>query len=142
MIIVLMKDRQHAEMLQAAGLRATAQRLSVVEGLVGRREAVSAQQLHGELRRQQRPPGLATVYRTLQALADAGAVDSFVRDGELAYRLCGDRHHHHLVCESCGGVQEVEAEQVESWIRTIARRRGFTVTGHTVDVYGACRDCR
>jgi Fur family ferric uptake transcriptional regulator len=142
MIIVLMNQRQYATLLQSAGLRATAQRISVVEALEGRRTAVSAQQLHGELRGRGGATGLATVYRTLQALAEAGAVDSFVRDGELAYRLCGAKHHHHLVCESCGSVEEVGAEQVESWIRTIAKRRGFTVTGHTVDVFGSCRDCR
>lgn len=142
MIIVLMSERQHATLLQRAGLRATAQRMSVLEALEGRRTAVSAQQLHGELRGRRGAPGLATVYRTLQALADADAVDSFVRDGELTYRLCGTQHHHHLVCEACGSVEEVGAEQVESWIKVIARRRGFSVTGHTVDVFGSCRDCR
>lgn len=142
MIIVLMNERQYASVLEAAGLRATAQRMSVLEALEGRRTAVSAQQLHGELRGRGAAPGLATVYRTLQSLADAGAVDSFVRHGELTYRLCGTQHHHHLVCESCGSVEEVGAEQVESWIKAIARRRGFSVTGHTVDVFGSCRDCR
>ena len=142
MIIVLMSDRQHRTLLQAAGLRATSQRLVVLDALDGRHGAVSAQELHAELRSQGRSPGLATIYRTLQALAEAHAVDSFVREGELSYRLCGTKHHHHLVCESCGSVEEVGAEQVESWIKAVARRRGFSVTGHTVDVFGACRDCR
>jgi Fur family ferric uptake transcriptional regulator len=128
--------------LRAAGLRATRQRLVVLAALQGRDDAVTAQDLHREVRGRRGAPGLATIYRTLAALAEAGEVDTFTREGELAYRLCGSRHHHHLVCESCGAVQEVEAAQVESWINGVARRRGFVVTGHTVDVYGLCRDCR
>jgi Fur family ferric uptake transcriptional regulator len=137
-----MSDRQRESRLRSAGIRATAQRLSVLEALEGRRTAVSAQELHHELRQQGRSPGLATIYRALTALAEAGAVDTFTREGEQAYRLCGTDHHHHLVCETCGSVQEVEAAQVESWITSVARRKGFVVTGHTVDVYGRCRDCR
>ena len=137
-----MDARQRETLLRSAGLRVTAQRLALLEALEGRRSAVSAQDLHHELRRQEHPPGLATIYRTLQALAEAHEADTFTRDGEVTYRLCGTHHHHHLVCESCGSVQEVEAEQVETWVRNVARRAGFAVTGHTADVYGVCRDCR
>jgi Fur family transcriptional regulator, ferric uptake regulator len=137
-----MSPRQHEVRLRDAGLRATPQRLLVLEALEGRRTAVSAQELHHELRQQERSPGLATIYRTLQALAEADEADTFTRDGEVTYRLCGAHHHHHLVCESCGSVQEVEAEQIESWVKAVARRTGFVVTGHTADVYGVCRDCR
>jgi Fur family ferric uptake transcriptional regulator len=137
-----MDERQREARLRSAGLRVTAQRLVVLEALEGRRSAISAQELHHELRQEQRSPGLATIYRTLQALADAHEADTFTRDGEVTYRLCGAHHHHHLVCESCGSVQEVEAAQVEAWVKTVARRSGFVVTGHTADVYGVCRDCR
>lgn len=134
--------QRHTDALRAAGLRVTKQRLVVLAALEGRGDAVTAQDLHQEVRADRSAPGLATIYRTLQALADAGEVDTFPRDGELAYRLCGARHHHHLVCESCGSVQEVEATQVEAWVKAVARRTGFAVTGHTADVYGVCRDCR
>jgi Fur family transcriptional regulator, ferric uptake regulator len=114
----------------------------VLEALRGQKAAVTAQELHQAVRRKRDAPGLATVYRTLAALAEAGEVDTFTREGEASYRLCGSHHHHHLVCESCGSVQEVEADQVESWIADVAKRRGFVVTGHTADVFGVCRDCR
>jgi Fur family ferric uptake transcriptional regulator len=128
--------------LRGADLRVTRQRLVVLAALQGRDDAVTAQDLYQEVRGRSGAPGLATIYRTLQALAEAGEVDTFSREGELAYRLCGTHHHHHLVCESCGSVQEVEAAQVETWIKAVARRKGFVVTGHTADVYGLCRDCR
>ncbi len=137
-----MDVRQRETLLRSASLRVTAQRLTLLEALEGRRSAVSAQELHHELRQQGRSPGLATIYRTLQALSEAHEVDTFSREGEVTYRLCGTDHHHHLVCESCGSVQEVQADQVEAWIETVAKRSGFVVTGHTADVYGVCRDCR
>ena len=137
-----MSVRQREDRLRKAGLRVTAPRTLVLDALEGRSTVVSAQELHHELRQEERSPGLATIYRTLQALADAREADTFTRDGEVTYRLCGSDHHHHLVCESCGSVQEVEAEQVEAWVKAVARRTGFVVTGHTADVYGVCRDCR
>ena len=132
----------HGRSLRSAGLRVTRQRMAVLEALAARQELVTAQELHHELRGRPDAPGLATIYRTLSALAEAGELDTFPRDGEQAFRLCGTGHHHHLVCESCGLVQEVDAEEVEAWVSRVARRRGFQVTGHTADIYGLCRACR
>lgn len=134
--------RTFEELLRRAGLRSTSQRLTVLSFLAGRDDLVTAQDLHHEMRSRGDAPGLATIYRTLAALAEAGEVDTFPRDGEQAFRLCRDAHHHHLVCESCGSVEEVEAEEVEAWVARIARGRGFAVTGHTADVYGVCSACR
>jgi Fur family transcriptional regulator, ferric uptake regulator len=129
--------------LREAGLRATRQRLTVLESLRGRGDTVTAQDLHMELRQAGEPIGLTTVYRTLSALAEAGFLDTFDRDGEQAFRLCGDlHHHHHLVCETCNRVEEITAEEVERWVHDVADARGFTVTGHRADIFGVCADCR
>lgn len=132
----------HADTLGRAGLRVTQQRLAVLEALEGRTEAVTAQDLHQELRSGGRTPGLATIYRTLSSLAQADVLDTFARDGEQAFRLCGAKHHHHLVCRKCGLVEEVTSGAVESWVQRVARRRGFRVTGHSAEVYGYCASCR
>ena len=128
--------------LRDAGLRPTRQRLSVLESLRNRPDAVTAQDLHAELRRAGEAVGLTTVYRTLTALADAGLLDVFSRDGEQAFRRCGDVHHHHLVCEACNKVEELSAEEVEAWVHQAADRLGFEVTGHRADIFGICAECR
>lgn len=128
--------------LRDAGLRPTRQRLSVLESLGDRPDAVTAQDLHAELRRAGHAVGLTTVYRTLTSLADAGLLDVFTRDGEQAFRRCGDVHHHHLVCESCNTVEELSADEVESWVHQAADRSGFKVTGHRADIFGICKNCR
>lgn len=133
--------RRLEEALTTAGLRVTRQRRAILRVLDRKDRFITAQDLHHELRGRKEAPGLATVYRTLATLADAGVLDSTLRQGEQAFRMCGTRHHHHLVCESCGRVEEVESEQVEAWVRQLARRRGFHVTSHTAEVYGLCRAC-
>jgi Fur family transcriptional regulator, ferric uptake regulator len=130
------------DVLQQAGLRATRQRLTVLDALRGRDDAVTAQDLHMELRQAGEPVGLTTVYRTLAALAEAGLLDTFERDGELAFRHCGGDHHHHLICETCNAVEEITAAEVERWVGQVARDHGFTVSGHRADIFGVCPACR
>lgn len=129
------------EDLLAVGLRPTRQRRTVVEALREREDAVTAQDLHATLRAAGETVGLATVYRTLTALADAGFLDTFERDGEQAFRLCGSGHHHHLVCETCNRVEEIDAAEVEVWVAAVASRRGYTVTAHRADIFGQCASC-
>lgn len=130
-----------SDALREAGLRATRQRATVLDALRGRQDAITAQELHGELRADGEPVGLTTVYRTLASLADAGLLDAIPREGEQAFRLCSEDHHHHLICETCNRVDEITAEEVERWVEAVASRRGFTVTGHRADIYGECAAC-
>jgi Fur family ferric uptake transcriptional regulator len=124
-------------------VRATRQAAAVREALAGREGFTSAQDLHGELRRRGGGVGLTTVYRHLQALADAGAVDVLrTPDGESVYRLCGGGgHHHHLVCRACGRAVEIEGREVERWTRKVAEAEGFIDVDHTVEVFGTCAAC-
>jgi len=131
-----------AALARMAGLRPTPQRVAIIEVLEGQERPVTAQDLHGEFRGGGRP-GLATVYRTLKALEDTGLAETFdAGEGEQAYRLCEPAHHHHLICERCGQVQTIPSCEVEGWASSVARRRGFSVTGHRADVYGVCERCR
>jgi Fur family ferric uptake transcriptional regulator len=120
--------------------RTTRQRSAVLAALRRAPEPVSAQDLHADLGR---TVGLATVYRALQDLADAGQVDVFRRDtGEALFRLCNPVHHHHLVCERCGRVDEVDACEVEEWAGRVAARRGYRISGHQADIFGVCPGCQ
>ena len=121
----------------------TRQRAAVVAALEGADGFRSAQDLHAQLRAAGERVGLTTVYRTLQVLAERGEVDVLrAEGGETTYRRCGSRHHHHLVCRSCGRAVEVTAGPVERWADDVARRHGFHDVAHTVEVVGTCSDCR
>lgn len=129
--------------LEDAGLRVTAQRIAIVTSLERAGRPLTAQALHARLHRGGRGgPGLATVYRTLQALAQGGWARTFPSgEGELAYRLCTPGHHHHLICEGCGEVVELPACGIEGWAAAAARGEGFTMSSHQADVFGRCRRC-
>ncbi|MFD2081437.1 Fur family transcriptional regulator [Actinopolymorpha cephalotaxi] len=124
-------------------IRATRQRAAVAEALEGVEDFRSAQDIHALLRGRGDNVGLTTVYRTLASLADAGQVDAIrTDDGETVYRRCATaRHHHHLVCRSCGHTVEVEGPAVERWAEGVAAQAGFVDVTHTVEVFGTCATC-
>ena len=105
-------------------------------------EFSSAQEIHARLRDTGSNVGLTTVYRTLQAMTQAGQVDVLrPEDGETRYRRCTSEHHHHLVCRACGRTLEVDSPAVEHWAEEIAAANGFSEISHTLEIYGRCADC-
>lgn len=123
--------------------RMTRQRSAVLRALEASDDFLSAQQWHVRLLEGGSSIGLATVYRTLQALAEAGEVDSVRNaDGEALYRRCeGSRHHHHLRCRECGVAVEIEGLGVEAWADRVGAEHGFSGVEHTVELTGVCRGC-
>ncbi|MCW2500394.1 MAG: Fur family transcriptional regulator [Frankiales bacterium] len=124
-------------------MRPTRQRTAVAEALAKLAGFTSAQALHDALRHEGTAVGLTTVYRHLQALADAGEVDVLrTVDGESVYRRCADEeHHHHLVCRGCGATVEVTGPAVEAWATAVASEHGYSDVSHTLEVFGTCRAC-
>ncbi len=123
--------------------RNTSQRAAISDLLGDTDEFVSAQDLHASLRATGSTVGLATVYRALQEMATAGAVD-VVRhhNGEVRYRRCAvPSHHHHLVCRACGRTEEIDAPAVEAWARSVAEQYGYTAVDHDVELFGLCATC-
>lgn len=103
----------------------------------------SAQEIFDDVRGSGQRVGLATVYRTLQAMEEADQVDSIRReDGEVIYRRCEvPHHHHHLVCRSCGFSVEVDNDDVERWADRSAKRHGFVEVTHDLEIFGLCQRC-
>jgi Fur family ferric uptake transcriptional regulator len=123
-------------------IRTTRQRQVVAEVLDELSEFRSAQEIHAEVTERGDHIGLATVYRTLQLLAESGGVDVLRGDaGEALYRRCSTGHHHHLVCRSCGRTVEVEGPTVERWADRIAGEHGYTDVSHTLEIFGRCATC-
>jgi Fur family transcriptional regulator, ferric uptake regulator len=126
-----------------SGVRPTRQRRAVAAALETFDDFRSAQEIHDLLTRRGESVGLATVYRTLQRLSDAGELDMLrTEEGEALYRRCSDTHHHHLVCRGCGATVEVEGPAVERWTSAIATEHGYADISHSLEIFGTCRDCR
>ena len=123
--------------------RMTKQRQAVLDELTRVTDFRSAQQIFEDLHVQGQRVGLATVYRSLQSLADDGRVDTLrSSDGEALYRSCTTHHHHHhLVCRECGFTKEIEQSQIESWVTRVAQAHGFTGVEHSLELFGTCSTC-
>ena len=119
--------------IRGRGHKATPQRLAVLAAL----GAQQHQRLE-EIRARCPEVGLVTIYRTLDLLSEIGAVRRLDLGDGPRYELAED-HHHHLICESCGGVSEFERCPLD-----LGRLRGmdFEVSSHTLEIYGRCAACR
>jgi len=129
--------------------RKTRQRGAILDALAASDEFKSAQGWHDLLRHADSEEaggaiGLATVYRTLQSLAESGEVDAVrAADGEALYRRCGSPavHHHHLRCRVCGAAEEIEGPGAEEWAASVAARHGYSSIEHTIELTGICGHC-
>ena len=123
--------------------RRTRQKNAIWRVLQAQNDFVSAKELHRLLRDSGQRIGLATVYRQLGSLHMSGSLDCIEHGGIRLYRVClaQRRHHHHLVCEHCGRTVEISPPD-DGWLKAVAAEHGFTVSSHTLEVYGLCSSCR
>lgn len=128
-----------AESALPSHVRTTAQRRAVVRAVAEATGAFTVQELHERARAFEPRLGLATTYRTLELLREHGGVHPLAGD-RAAYVRCRPEHHHHLVCTSCGGVEETELCAVPP-ASELERRHGFRAAAHDLDIYGTCRRC-
>ena|SRR5581483_7349436 len=134
-------DEQLAAALRARGHRATSQRLVIADALRGARGHVTAEQLLRQV--SSRLPGLSlpTVYATLGVLAELGAVRRIALGPDSALYEAAGPAHHHLVCDSCGRVEDLDAPFDTAAAVRRARRSGFAPTEAELVVRGLCADC-
>jgi len=131
--------------LRSAGLRKGQARLAVIDLLSKQPCALTATEIEEDLRRRGHRVGLATVYRTLELLADMKLVGRLeVGQGIARYEALvpGGDHHHHLVCDHCGRVIPFDDDDLEVTIERLTRKVRFQVAEHDVVLHGACRSCR
>ncbi len=134
-----------ADRLRDDGQRYTTQRRALVGLLEDVEQPLTIPQLL------ERQPGLAqsSAYRNLAVLERAGVVHRIVTSDEFArYELAEDltRHHHHLICSSCGDVTDFEVsatveQELEAALQRVAKRTGFQVRTHRLDLVGTCASC-
>ncbi len=129
--------------LTEEGHRLTTPRQVIIGMVAPRNDHFSAQEVWDEVRASHRGIGRATVFRTLDLLAELGVLNRIhTGDGCHRYTVCETRHHHHLMCIECGTVLSLEAGGIEQQIRRMAGDAGFELLTHHLELVGRCRDCR
>lgn len=129
--------------LRAAGGRMTSQRRLLLHILAETGGHLDAREVYDRARQHDPRLSLATVYRTLGALKEAGMVRELHLDEEHHhYEL--DRHdgHSHFVCLGCGRVIEVESQAFLEAAQAVGQASGFAVSSAQVELTGYCAECR
>ncbi len=130
--------------LRTRGLKLTAQRQRIFARAFQTHEHFSAETLYGWMQAEQGPRvSRATVYRTLGLLLEGGFIDSLdTGRGELMYEhTLGHLHHDHMVCLSCGRIEEFRDQRIEALQQEACRRKGFQLVSHDHRLLGYCRSC-
>ncbi len=128
--------------LRRSGGRSTRSRRGILLALDSAPEGLSGEELLSALDAAGLQTARSTVYRTLDTLRQIRAVDT-VHPAPEQHRYLARRslHQHHLVCESCGTVTTFDGCDLEDDLIAAASASGFQVSGHTLEIFGACRDC-
>jgi Fur family ferric uptake transcriptional regulator len=130
--------------LERMGLKQTQQRRVIVQHFLSIDSHVDADELHRKVNADGHDVGLATIYRTLNLLTEAGLIEqkSF-QDGRSVFEVAHpDSHHDHLICVECRHVVEFEDHEIEALQEAIAKKYGMELKTHRLDLFGRCLDKR
>ena len=130
----------HAEELKSSGLKATLPRIKILE--VFQRTTLrhmTAEDVFKALLAEDAEIGLATVYRVLMQFEQAGLLKrSHFESGKSVFELNEGQHHDHLVCVTCGRVEEFYDAEIEKRQNKVAKERGFAIRDHSLQLYADC----
>jgi len=126
--------------LKHSGLKATLPRIKILEVFQRtERRHLTAEDVYKALLAEGADIGLATVYRVLMQFEQAGLLSrSNFESGKSVFELNEGQHHDHLVCLTCGRVEEFFDAEIEQRQRQIAEARGFELQEHSLSLYARC----
>ena len=129
--------------IRTQGYKLTLPRRAVLDVVAAMRESLSPAEIHQRARRRYPRLGLVTVYRTLDILVEAGVLRRMhTDDGCHSYALTQATHGHHLICSRCNQVIEFDGCDLNDLFKSVARKTGFSIEGHWLEVFGRCPNCQ
>ncbi|WP_377159425.1 ferric iron uptake transcriptional regulator [Roseateles sp. UC29_93] len=131
--------------IKNSGLKATLPRIKILEIFqTTQQRHMTAEDVYKALLDERADIGLATVYRVLTQFEQAGLLSrNHFESGKAVFELNEGHHHDHLVCLTCGFVEEFYDPQIEERQHAIAMDRGFQLQEHSLALYANCvkKDC-
>jgi Fur family peroxide stress response transcriptional regulator len=129
--------------LQQAGMRITPQRTAICELLGTSEEHPTAAMIYEDLKPRFPSMSLATVYNTLDALVEIGAINVLGQAGDDTVHYDADTEPHvNLACLSCNKIVDIPSEHVTHLDEEITAASGYKLLGARVLYYGLCPDCQ
>lgn len=135
-------EQDYVTSLRAQGYRVTPQRQTILDAVCAGGGHTTLPEIYARVQATSPAINLATVYRTLDFLQQAGLIVAADIGGHTVYEIAGPTPHHHLVCQVCGREEHIEPGLVQAFFTAVAQAHDFDVEMHHVVLNGRCAQCR
>ncbi len=137
-----MESKWIGRKLSKLGYRLTPQRLMILKAVEEAADHISAEEIHDQVRARYPQMNISTVYRTLELIKELGLVtETDFGDGRVRYHCMGKGHHHHLVCQECGAIIDLDESVLSSLKDTLLREYRFVADLRHLAIFGCCLNC-
>jgi Fe2+ or Zn2+ uptake regulation protein len=139
----MLTESSLVEAFTARGYKLTQPRRAVLKVIADSGATLSPAEIYARAKKVYARTGLVTVYRTLDVLAECGAVRKVHQaDGCHSYALASEGHAHHLICDKCHAVAEFDNCDLSDLLKAVQRRTGFKIESHWLELFGLCPNCK
>ncbi len=143
-MILLHPNNDYKEILAKEGIKNTKHRNAILAIIEHSEKPLTAEEIFLSLKEKHTSIWLSTVYRTLDILTSKDLIVklNILNDDKAHYQLNQNDHKHHIICVSCHKMITFNDCPVEEFENTLKEKIDFNVTGHKLEIYGYCRNCR
>ncbi len=136
------QPRGIANKLSELGYRLTPQRIMVLSAIEDSDDHISAEEIYAQIVAKYPQVNISTFYRTLELLKRLGLVtETDLGGGRVRYHSAEKGHHHHLVCQECGAIIDLDESVLSSLKDTLLREYKFIPDLRHLAIFGRCVNC-
>lgn len=137
------RAKEASDSLRELGYRLTPQRTLILAALQTSDDHISAEEIYSQVHAQYPHVNISTIYRTLELLKSLGLVtETDLGEERVRYHYADRGHHHHLICEKCGSVTEVDESLFLPLKRTLFQDYQFKADVRHLAIFGRCAKCQ
>ena len=137
------QDRDLIGKLSEQGYRLTPQRMLVLSAIANSDDHISAEEIYAQVVTKYPHVNISTVYRNLELLKRLGLVtETDLGGGRVRYHPVDKGHHHHLVCQECGKIIDLDESLLTSLKNRLLREYKFNADLRHLAIFGRCEDCK
>lgn len=133
------------KLLKSKGQKVTSARFFILNIFNKQKKPLSAETICKELSKEPKTKGIneVTVYRTLISFEKAGIIKRVNLRRGSAYFELNDEHHHHIICTSCGNIEDFESRKFEEILKKITEKspKFKNINEHSLELFGLCARC-
>lgn len=127
-------------LIKQNGQRFTSQKKEILRALQQKPQTV--REIYATVNVKKHIVDKATVYRILTSFIKLGIVHKVqLQNNEARFELVADKHHHHLVCEDCGGIEDIQFAE-DTLLKVVQKKSSFKVKTHSLEFFGTCKNCQ